>query len=498
MADDQSFIAAGARWSQEIALGALGKPSSFQWAQAVLLDCGGDDSQWMAMVRNGLAKGARVGILAASDAGVSYGELIGATQTFSGSPKRNHPKLSLLARAGDVVELRYRPYVRCSHHPYSELTLVTTSRERRFGIDWCADLDAFVDRVRSGLGFPESVPSATGAPWRSDGVYVAARNREDNWKILAYDSAGSRVAYFTWANPGRAWTRASTEADQVSGWMEVRPQGDGTFRYGQNNVHVVPGDGYLHTFYENSSLAKRWNFFDASVLDGIRTHSTAGLSPSPGRATLQGNDLVVVGYEPYRTAADLDAANAARGPVPVADYITSAVNAAIRHGRGFFPSKHFETYLPVVMSQTRARDRIDLCVPVVVEEEPREQPADASGVAKYRPTGKLEAGLATTFDDRVLLTWSHGLVRMEPRSITIRLDEIAAVNAFDLYAKLSKVPALEVLLATGARHVVTFTNHPDCKADLGWWRDVLMKRLRGDLVPVFDGAALLRWQRPDC
>lgn len=495
MAEEQkSFTAPGVRWSQEIALDALGDPSEFRWAQAVALGCGGDDSQWMATIRDGLSKGARVGVLAVSGAGLAYGELIGDTKTFSGKPKRNHPRWSLLARSTDITDLRYRPYARCAHRPYSELTVVTKGGERRFGIDWCAEVDQFVDQARTLVGLPR--PTApTGASWRSDGVYVAGRNRDDMWKVLAYDEANARVGYFAWGNPGRVWARVTEEPDEVS-WMDVRPQGDGTFRYGEKAVQVVPGADCIHTFYDDWPAFRRWDFFGAAELAEIREHKIAGLSPKPGTPTLEGNQVVVVGYESYRTAEELEAENAARGPVPVSDYVTSAANASIKRGGGFFSPKLFEIYMPLIFMDAHDGDRVDLCMPIVVEVGASHAPVGSGGDPdKYRPSGKLETGIVTTFDDRMLLTWTEGTIRMEPQLVRIPYDAIAEVNTFDLYAKLSKIPALEVLTTDGDRHVITFTNHPDCKADFAWWQDVLSKRLRGDYVPVFDGADVLRWQR---
>ena len=150
MAEEQKIPSAtGLRWSQEEARKAIGAGESFRWAQALVLDCGGDDDQWMAMLRRGTDKGARVGALVVANGAVAYSELIGAPQGMMGGPKRGQPRLTIVARPSDIAGLDFRPWVDSRFAPYSDVTIHTTSgKSRRFGLDWSGNADALVCALR--------------------------------------------------------------------------------------------------------------------------------------------------------------------------------------------------------------------------------------------------------------------------------------------------------------------------------------------------------------
>jgi len=504
-ASDQATPAAsGIRWAQDEALGALGNPSTFWWAQALVLDIGGDDDQWMAMLRRGTGKGARVGAIAVGDGAVAYGELIGPAQGRFGSPKRDQPRWTLLARASDVAGVEYRPYVRSRFSPYSDVTIHTPSgRSRRFGIDWSRNVNGLVCALRELAGAHPDLSRPTGSSLRSDGAYVSARSLSDKWQLLVYSAERAQVAVVSTDNPGRTRQRIVDEPDDLPwlNWQDLTQRPDGAFDYGEGPVTIVPGQDRIVTtspdwrVYPSLSSVEyqEWSFFPAEALEEVRTHRSASFSPTPGRPVLEAGDLHVAGYEPFRTAEQLEVANTARGPIDPLVYLESAVNDSLRRGKGFFESLFFEPLISgCVVPNLRSGDRIDLAVPIVVEVGPSADAVGPDAGGKVRPTGKCIPGMIVTLDDRVLLAWTEGIIRMTPRSQVISLADITAVHPFTLTAKMSTIPAAEILTSRD-RHVFTFTNHPDCRADLEWWRRILIRRLTGH-HPVFDGPSVIRWE----
>jgi hypothetical protein len=504
-----SPAAVGIKWAQDEALQALGRPGTFRFAQALVLGVGGDDDQWMATVRRGTGKGARVGALVVAPGGVAYGELVGPTRGLLGAPRRDQPRWTLVARPDDITSLEYRPYVPAKFFPYSDVTVhLRSGRTWRFGIDWCRDTDALLSALRRLAGAQPSLDGPSTAALRADGAYVAARSTSDKWQLLVPSADRRHVAVVGTDNPGRSWRRIMDEPEGLPWltWRDLTALPDGRFRFdrGDTPTTVVPEPDRIFTTSpawrvtpELSPVEhQEWAFCSPSDLEAMRTHQPAGATPSPGRPVVRDGELHVEGYEPYRTTEEIEAGNAALGPIAPLRYLESAVNDSILRGKDFFPPLYFQPLLEgCVVPHLRDGDRVDLAVPIVVEAGASQTAVGPDQHGKVRPAGKTHAGMIATLDDRVILAWTEGIIRMAPRSRVIAYADITAVHPFMLTAKLSTIPAVEVLTAD-ERHVFTFTNHPDCRADLEWWRRVLVRRLTGHR-PVYEGPEVVRWDRSE-
>jgi hypothetical protein len=490
--------ASGLRWSQDACLDLLGTRESFRWAQSVALDHGGDDDQWMAMIRKGLPAGARVGHLGVGNGVVAYGELLGAPAGMLGSPKRNQPRWTWHARRGQITNVDYQPFVTGRFGPYSVVTIATQHGRQRFGIDFSNDADSLVCAIRDVAGEHRPFNGPATANVRSDGAYVAARKKSDTWQVLIYNAERNQFVLFG-GRPHLCWKRAVEEPDELK-WHDVVERPDGILDYGTSPTQFVPlADGAITTdpTWTTTPLSSaeyiEWDFVPVDELLDVKP--MARLSPTPGKAVMNGATLSVEGYAPHQSAEEFEARNQAHGPYPSLAYIESALDDSVERSGGFFKKSFYLTYVrDSVDWRLRDGERCDLAMPVVVEAGSSSAPA-GDGATRVKPTGRLHPGLMVTLDDRFILAWTEGSIKMTPNSLELPYADIRQINKFEMSVKMSKLPAFEIL-TPNQRIVATFTNHPDCNANFEWWRDRLTSRLSG-WKPVFDGVKLVRWEAPN-
>lgn len=177
------------------------------------------------------------------------------------------------------------------------------------------------------------------------------------------------------------------------------------------------------------------------------------------------------------------------------DYLNSAFNAMLNGSNALFSGKE---WLPLIHSDIKPHlfddDVVDIFMPVVFEYGG--SAASAAGEEKVKPTGELLVGALVTAQDRAILAWSKGMIRLKSFSEVLPYATVQSVAPFTMSTKMERLPAFEVFTTDGTRWPFTFSNNLKYKdVDITRWRDRMVHRFEG-WRPEFDGADVVRWAAP--
>lgn len=168
------------------------------------------------------------------------------------------------------------------------------------------------------------------------------------------------------------------------------------------------------------------------------------------------------------------------------EYVESALAVAVAESKGWFePADFSELITRELVGHLRPLDRVDLFVPAVIEVGCAQM--SCADREEVKPAGELTPGLIVARDHDVILAWASGVVRFRTGSLVVPYASVRSAAPFTIRAKLSTLPAAEVITDAG-RVAFTFSNnlHDEAGADPTGWRDTLVDRFRG-AAPVFEG-----------
>lgn len=129
-------------------------------------------------------------------------------------------------------------------------------------------------------------------------------------------------------------------------------------------------------------------------------------------------------------------------------------------------------------------DRCEAVMPMNVEYGA--DPSPKAGLSNVKPNGKVDLALACIFQDRtVFLHWS-GLLKMRYDRTIVEHATVQSVSQVEFRYKMNTMLGFEVHSAAGRLPVLG--NDPDKYPAglLASWNNILIGRLRGHLVPVWD------------
>ncbi len=177
------------------------------------------------------------------------------------------------------------------------------------------------------------------------------------------------------------------------------------------------------------------------------------------------------------------------------DFLNSAFNSMLNSSGNLFSGQE---WLPLIHSDITPHlsddDVVDIFMPVVFEYGG--SAVSAAGQEKVKPTGELLVGALVTAQDRAILAWSKGMIRLRTFSEVIPYATVRSVAPFTMSTKMEQLPAFEVFTDDGTRWPFTFSNNLKYKGvDIVRWRDRMVRRFEG-WQPEFDGAAVVRWTAP--
>jgi len=129
-------------------------------------------------------------------------------------------------------------------------------------------------------------------------------------------------------------------------------------------------------------------------------------------------------------------------------------------------------------------DRCEAVMPMNVEFGA--DPSPKAGLSNVKPTGKVDLTLACIFQDKtVFLHWS-GLLKLKYDRTVVEHATVQSVSQVEFMYKMNTMLGFEVHSTAGRLPVLGNDPYKYPAGLLACWNSILIGRLRGHLVPVWD------------
>src|SRR5947209_1513972 len=125
------------------------------------------------------------------------------------------------------------------------------------------------------------------------------------------------------------------------------------------------------------------------------------------------------------------------------DYLETAYEAMLVGSNGLFSGKE---WMPLILNEIRPHlaedDLIDIFMPIVYEFGA--SPVSVAGQEGVKPTGDLLVGALVMCQDRAILAWSKGMIKLRMFSGVIPYATVQSVAPFTMSTKMEKLLSLEM------------------------------------------------------